>query len=116
MPTDYAKWAETIVNYVLKIICITLAWFAHRFLSCIHSAIRGGTMLSRNLFQYLHVMNYVQINPDETVLDEIAGAALAALGIYFQLSIGYVMPFPLNIILSPVLIAEYFLIFFVSSQ
>ena len=71
-------------------------------------------MTSRNLLQYMYKMNYVQIDPEGTILDEIAGAILAACGFYFQLSVGYTLPIPLHILLSPFIVVEYFLIFLVS--
>ena len=109
IPSEYAKWAEPIMNYAVKTVCITLAWMSHRGISCIFSAIRGGTMCARNLLRYLSAMGYVEINPDETVLDELAGAVLALVGIWSQFSFGYDAPFPLNVIMSPFLILEFFL-------
>lgn len=109
IPSEYAKWAEPIMNYAVKIVCITMAWMTHRGLSCIFSAIRGGTMCSRNLLRYLSAMGYVEINPDETVLDELVGAILSLIGIWSQFSFGYDTPFPLNVLLSPFLILEFFL-------
>ena len=72
-------------------------------------------MASRNVLQYLHKMNYVQIHPEETILDELIGAVLATLGIYFQLSVGYVLPVPLNILLSPFTAIELILTYLVFS-
>jgi hypothetical protein len=65
--------------------------------------------------EYLSKMNYFQMNHEETFLDEIVGAALATVGIWFQLSNGLSIPFPLNILLLPFTIAEYFLVWAVSS-
>lgn len=71
---------------------------------------RGGLFFSRNVLEYLGQMGYVQINHEETLLDEFVGYGLAILGLWFQLSFGFGLPFPLNIILFPFTLAEYILI------
>ena len=73
-------------------------------------------MFSRNILHYLSAMNYVHINPDDTYIDEVAGYLIAALGLYFQLSFGFSLPFPLNIVMLPFSIAEYFLMWMVNSR
>lgn len=71
-------------------------------------------MFSRNILEYLSEMKYVQINHEETMLDEIVGYGLALVGLYFQLAFGFGLPFPLNILLFPFRIAEYVLIWLVN--
>lgn len=71
-------------------------------------------MCSRNVLEYLSKMKLIHINPDESYLDEIVGYALAAVGLYFQLSMGFRVPFPLNVLLFPFSCMEYFLIWTVS--
>lgn len=115
LPEDYKKWAEPLVDYAVKSFSISLAWFVQRVLSAFHSAIRGGLLFSRNLMEYLSIMGYVHINPDESNLDEISGYALAALGLWFQLSAGFSLPFPLNVILFPFSLLEWFLMWAVNS-
>lgn len=109
MPPEYKKWAEPLIMYTLKTACISLAWFLQRILSAIHSAIRGGTMVSRNLLEYSSKMGYFHINHEDTILDEVVGAALATIGLWFQLSTGFGLPFPLNILLFPFTMIEYFI-------
>jgi hypothetical protein len=91
-----------------------VAWTVQRVISALHSAMRGGLMLSRNLLQYLHEMNILHINAETSVLDEVAGYALAALGLYFQLSYGFSLPFPLNVLLFPFTLLEYLLLAMIS--
>jgi hypothetical protein len=86
-----------------------------RILSAFHSAIRGGLMFARNILEYLSVMKIVEINHEETMLDEAVGYGLALVGLYFQLAFGFGLPFPLNILLFPFRIAEYLLIWIVSN-
>lgn len=84
-------------------------------LSAFHSAIRGGLMLARNLMEYSTVMGYYKINHEESMLDEALGYGIALLGLFFQLSYGFGLPFPLNILLLPFRIAEWALIWLVSN-
>eukprot|EP01036_Dinobryon_divergens_P027546 gene27546-36341_t len=113
-PEAYKKWIKPTVHSIIKSTAISLAWTLQRIISAFHSALRGGLMCSRNVLEYLSKMKIIHINPDETYLDEIVGYALAALGLYFQLSMGFQVPFPLNVLLFPFSCMEYFLIWTVS--
>ena len=66
-------------------------------------------MISRNLLEYLSVMNIVSINHEDTYLDEVVGYALATLGFLFQVRSHFRIPFPINIFLLPFTILEFFL-------
>ena len=45
--------------------------------------------------------------PEETWADEILGASLAAVGFWYQLTAGFSLPFPVNIILAPLSFVEW---------
>lgn len=64
-------------------------------------------MFSRNIMEYLSIMKIYEINHEESLLDEIAGYALAGLGLMFQLRTGFALPFPLNILLLPFSLVEW---------
>jgi len=53
--------------------------------------------------------------PQNTYLDELVGALLAFLGFMYQFGLGYTVPFPLNILLFPLTLVEYFLMWMVNS-
>lgn len=114
LPEEYRKWAQPLVSYSIKSAAISIAWTIQRIISAFHSAMRGGLMFSRNILHYLSVMKYVQIDHETTYLDEMIGYALAAVGLIFQLSFGFGLPFPLNIILFPFSVLEYLLVWFVN--
>ena len=80
IPPEYKKWAEPIVMYTVKTMCISVAWCLQRIISAIHSAVRGGTMVSRNILEYISKMGYAHINHEETILDEVVGYGLAVTG------------------------------------
>jgi hypothetical protein len=73
-------------------------------------------MCSRNLLEYLSRQKILHIDADKSYWDEVVGYLLAALGLYFQLSRGFSLPFPLNLLLLPVTVAEYFLIWIVGAK
>lgn len=114
VPAEYKQWVKPSIDSVIKASAISFAWTLQRILSAVHSALRGGLMCSRNVIEYLGKLGVAHINHEETVLDEVAGYALAALGLYFQLSSGFRLPFPLNIILFPLSMVEYLLLWFIS--
>ena len=113
-PPEYRKWVKPFLSYAVQSMAISLAWTLQRIISAFHSAIRGGLMFSRNILRYLSEMKYIHINHEETVVDEVVGYAIAIIGLWFQLSLGFGLPFPLNIILFPFSILEYFLMWAVS--
>ena len=79
LPDDYKQWAAPAIEYSVKSFAISVAWFVQRILSAFHSAIRGGLMCSRNILEYLSIMKYVDINHEDTYLDEIVGYGTCAL-------------------------------------
>ena len=46
---------------------------------------------------------------DDGYLDEVAGYVLAAAGFYMQYCWGFAMPFPLNVVLFPFTMVEYYI-------
>lgn len=115
-PPEYRKWAWPIISYSIRTVSISIAWFVQRFISAFHCALRGGLMCSRNLMEYTTHMKIYEINHEESIIDEIFGYALAAVGLWFQLRLGFALPFPLNVLLFPVTLVEYFLIWCVNSK
>lgn len=114
LPKEYRKWAWPLISYTIRSVSISIAWFVQRIISAFHSAIRGGLMFSRNIMAYLTEMDIYKINHEESILDELVGYAVAVLGLYCQLRVGFTVPFPLNVVLFPVTMLEYFLIWMVT--
>jgi hypothetical protein len=109
LPAEYKRWAGPIVCYSVKSISVSIAWFLARVISAFHSALKGGIMAARNILDYVDTMGYYKINHEDTYMDEVAGYVLAALGLWFQLSFAFQLPFIMNILLFPFTIAEWFL-------
>jgi hypothetical protein len=51
---------------------------------------------------------------DDTIIDEVCGWVLCAMGIYFQVSSGFTLSFPLNLLLFPLSIIEWLITFAVT--
>jgi hypothetical protein len=110
MPADYKHWARPILQYSIRTTAVSVAWCVQRVISAFHSALRGGLMFSRNILEYLSAMGIYHLNHEETCVDELAGYGVALLGLLFQLSRGFSLPFPLNLLLFPFTLIEYFLV------
>jgi len=112
-PEEYQKWIVPGLTYTCKFVAISVAWTVQRVISACHSAVRGGQLAGKGLVAYLHKYGLLKKSADDTYLDEIVGYALMVLGLLFQLSMGFSLPFPLNIILLPVTICEKVLVWVV---
>lgn len=109
VPKDYQKWISPCIEFVCKCIAISIAWFIQRIISSVQSAIRGGLMFSRNILSFAKKQGYFPGYDEDDYIDEIIGWFVAFCGIYFQLMIGYSLPFPFNFFLFPVSMLEGYL-------
>lgn len=120
LPKPYKKWADVLLTYSIKSFAISIAWTLRRVVSSFHSAIRGGLMFSKNLLSYLVDMGVLKEHHVNSAyipyIDTILGYTVALLGLWFQLSYGFALPFPLNVILFPFTILEYMLVWMVNNS
>ena len=114
---DYEKWAEPLVTYTIKSIAVSVAWLVQRVVSAFHSAIRGAHMFTTNVLEYLTSQGYMSNEQQSVLLLKTFGApALAAIGLWFQFRSGFTLPFPLNVLLFPFTLIEWFLLWAVNSS
>lgn len=114
LPAELKKWSPTIVRYAFRSVGVTFAWFMQRIISGFHSAVRGGNMCVLNGIRLLKVFKYLGEDfPEEGPKVSAMSWAIAMLGFYWQLSNGFSLPFPLNILFFPVTIVEYTLEYWV---
>jgi len=118
LPPQYTKWSELLLSYAIKSAAISVAWMLRRVVSSYHSAIRGGLMFAKNLSSYLQHMDWVPVKDlsgeQRAFWEHALGYAVAGLGLYFQLSYGFSLPFPLNVLLFPFTLLEYLLLAMIS--
>ena len=71
-----------------------------------NSALHGGLLFSRGLMSYAFQKGLIDFGDEDTHADELLGYTTAAIGVMFQMRYGFAVPFPLNIPLLPLSIAE----------
>lgn len=84
-----------------------------RAMTSIFSAMRGSSLFITGVCGYLARNEYVGPNvfKEGNPVLVTAWGLLAVIGMYFQVSTGFKLSFPLNVILLPVTIAENLIIF-----
>lgn len=85
---------------------MSIAWKLQSVISAFSSALAGGLMMSRAIYNYCSERNIaffgmVPNKHEETYIDEIFQYIFAASGFYFQFKLGFDMPFPFNLLLWP---------------
>ncbi|GMH51443.1 hypothetical protein TL16_g01012 [Triparma laevis f. inornata] len=115
-PVEFRKWLPHLIDYGCKFVAISIAWFVSAVLASVQSSIRGGLMFSRSMMKLAAKNGWLDIDPDESYLDEVVGWSLAFCGASFQIINGFGLPFPLNLLLLPFSFIEYYLKWIVSSK
>jgi len=109
VPPEYSHWIAPMLDLTCKTIALSIAWFISRVISATHSATLGGLMAARHMMKFATTRGFIELDEQDTMLDEIAGWSLAAAGLYFQLSHYMQLPFPLSVVFFPVSLLETFL-------
>jgi len=113
IPEQYEKWVPVILNSSCKSVGITVAWTIERVISSFHSAVRGTQILAIGVEGWMAANSMLQGNFDGyTAYFQMFGMALAVSGVFYQISRGFLLPFPLNIILFPFMVLEWVLVYF----
>mmetsp|Transcript_16609 Transcript_16609/g.33758 ORF Transcript_16609/g.33758 Transcript_16609/m.33758 type:complete len:321 (+) Transcript_16609:82-1044(+) len=118
-PPEYKKWVPVISDWCCKSIGISIAWKVQSVISAFASSMAGGLIMSRALLVILSTngFEFGGINDHrDTIIDEIASYFFAGLGFYFQFYFGFSAPFPLNIVLYPVQMMDYYIRHAVTSK
>lgn len=116
LPPDYRHWGGDLCNWAIKAVTISIAFTIQRIISAYYSAMRGGLMFSRNILEYMDKMGVVSVRAEDSIVDEVVGYLVAGLGLYWQLSNGFSVPFPINVLLIPASLAEWCLLWLVNSK
>ena len=83
--------------------------------SAMHLALFGGLLFSRSILRWARRQGYALPAAEDTVLDEVAGYAVAALGFYYQYAWGFALPFPLSLLFFPLGWIEWYIRWAVTS-
>lgn len=113
---DLVHWVDPIIDSGLKLLCIMLVWYLAKIRAAFYSGLRGGQMFAIAFFGFCHKQGWMDrlsdslatkpFDPDQSYLDEALAFPFAALGIYFQLSLWFSLPFPLDWLLWPATLME----------
>lgn len=115
VPAEYAKWVPTGMRWACKAVAIWIAWWITRVIAAFHSAIRGGLLFGHYLVEFLHDKQIINFTAEQAYLDEAIGWGLAALGLLFQYTYHFGLPFPLNLLCWPLDLVEAFIVWSVAS-
>lgn len=114
----YHKWINPAIQYTCKSIGISIAFFIQRIISAFHSAIRGGQIFTQGILEYAikvpALKKYLDKDGDDKP-DIMPGskpflaisAVVSLLGFVTQMSFGFSLFFPLNLLLFPFTLLEY---------
>ena len=100
----YHKWAPVIIDYLCKSFGISLAWILVRVINSFNAAARGAHMFVAGVDGYAKKHGMMWLS--EGQMDDIFAWSLAALGVYFQLSSFFYLPWYLAIPLFPLTVVE----------
>ncbi|KAL7543578.1 hypothetical protein ACHAXR_013028 [Thalassiosira sp. AJA248-18] len=105
-PQEYQKWCPVLLDWFCKSVGISIAWKIQTIISAFTSALAGGLIMSRTM---MFIVSKGEKDHQDTYADEIASYVFAGLGFYFQYNMSFSAPFPLNIVLFPVGVAEQYI-------
>jgi len=113
-PDDYDKWVPIIFGWFTKALAISIAWYIQAVISAVTSSLIGALMISQALISILQQKSIITEkmlpeNLDTTQVDEIVSYVIAALGVFVQFQMNFGVPFPLNFLLFPFGLAEYYI-------
>lgn len=114
VPDEYEKWIPVLLSWFVKSLAMSFAFYIQSVISAAASALSGGLMMARAFFQFCihHNMNLFGLLPENhenSYVDEVLSYAFAGLGFYTQFQAGFGLPFPLNLILWPFQLAEFYI-------
>jgi hypothetical protein len=113
-PDEYDKWVPVIMGWITKSIGMSIAWFISTIITAVTSALIGAILISRSLLKIANRRGVtfdglIPKDHDETYIDEAASYIFAFLGVWFQFKIRFNVPFPMNLLLWPLQMTEYFI-------
>ncbi|KAJ8902009.1 hypothetical protein NDN08_004210 [Rhodosorus marinus] len=111
LPSEYDRWAPVTIKYGFRMFGVSIAWTIARVVNSFYSSIRGSEMFLLGLMSYVSRRGYVdrvRMEPGGPIFTMLF-FGLAALGFLVQFRSGYKLPFPINVLLAPLSILEYFI-------
>ncbi|KPA78256.1 hypothetical protein ABB37_06408 [Leptomonas pyrrhocoris] len=110
LPPDTKKWAGVLANVVVGAVTMTFATLLSGVISIVHCCICGANMCVQHAIRIASERGLLEedISMESTRARALV-AMVAAMGFFWQLSHSGSQPFPFNLILLPLTIAEFLL-------
>jgi len=115
IPETHHKWIPVIINYGCKTIGVSVAWTIQRVISAFYSGIRGAQMFTLGLITYLSRNKIIELDQGSVWFVVLTGIT-AWTGFVWQVQSGFVLPFPLNVLLFPLTVLEWFITWMVAVE
>lgn len=107
VPDDYDRWVPVLVRYGLRYIGVSVAWFLLRITTSAYSAMRGSQLFLVGLCGYLLKHGYMESKIGERHPVWLGSwGIIACFGWWWQISRGFSLPLPFNLLLLPFTIVE----------
>lgn len=114
VPDEYDKWVPVVLGWITKSIGMSIAWYINTIITAVTSALTGSLIITRALLKIANRHNItlqgmIPEKHEDTMIDEGLSYLFAFMGIWFQFKIQFDIPFPMNLFLWPMEMAEYFI-------
>jgi hypothetical protein len=123
IPNEYEKWTPVVFSWIIKSFAMSIAWYIQSVVSAFTSALAGGLMMARATYLFcvqhkIELFGLIPPNSDHTKsnLDEYLSYVFAAAGFFFQFKHNFSLPFPINLVLWPFQVAEYYIRWTITSK
>jgi hypothetical protein len=111
-------WCTPLIESTLVLVIVIVAWYAKSFVAAFYAALRGGRLFAQGFFGLIVDQAHrgvvicpgivgKEFDPNESVLDEVVGYIIAVQGLMFQLTSGFSLHFPFNLLLLPLTVVDW---------
>ncbi|CAK9058542.1 Uncharacterized protein SCF082_LOCUS31186 [Durusdinium trenchii] len=114
VPEEYHNWVPVTVQYISRLIGVSIAMSVQRVLSTVHTALRGARLATDGFTEWAEArdLNYLT----DGYLDDAFAYLLAVVGIFGQLFVWTQLPVLIKLAIFPVTFVESLLSFFVAAS
>lgn len=110
LPPEMRKWAGVLSNLILATVTMTLATLLSGIISIVHCCLRGSDMFVQHAIHIARERGLLEDNISmESTKAKALVAVVAAMGFFWQASHSDAQPFPINLLLLPLNVAEFLL-------
>mmetsp|Transcript_23191 Transcript_23191/g.38146 ORF Transcript_23191/g.38146 Transcript_23191/m.38146 type:complete len:321 (+) Transcript_23191:31-993(+) len=113
VPPEYQKWIGPGIKYTCKWLGVSVAWWCLRVIQSFYSATRGAQIFGYGLLHWSARNGYTAPFDEGSPLFAACTTVIGLFGFYWQFSHGFSLPFPLNVLLFPITLLEWILMYLV---